>query len=78
MAGDAGAVPWCETCNRFYNSNNVAPDGTCVRCGRFIATPADEEQAEKAPGTPWHFWLFVVALALYLGWRFVQVLGWLF
>lgn len=69
-------MPWCETCNRFYNPNNVAPDGTCVRCGRFIADPADEEVAEQ-PKTPWHFWLMVIALVIYLGWRFVQLVGWL-
>lgn len=70
-------MPWCETCNRFYNPNNVAPDGTCVRCGRFIADPADEEAAEL-PKTPWHFWMMVIALVIYLGWRLLQLIGWLF
>ena len=70
-------MPWCETCNRFYNPNNVAPDGTCTRCGRFIADPADEEDAEDTK-IPWHFWVFVVALVVYIGWRLVQLIGWLF
>jgi hypothetical protein len=27
---------------------------------------------------PWHFWLLVIALAIYLGWRVVQLVLWLF
>lgn len=26
---------------------------------------------------PWHFWLLLAALTIYLGWRFVQLVGWL-
>jgi hypothetical protein len=26
---------------------------------------------------PWHFWLLVAALVVYLGWRLVQGIGWL-
>jgi len=69
-------VPWCETCSRFYNSNNVAPDGTCVTCGRFIADPAEVEE-QQAGKVPWHFWILVVALVLYIGWRLVQLVQWL-
>ena len=74
--GECCPVPWCETCERFYNPGSVAPDGTCVRCGRFIAEPPDPG-AEVAK-IPWHFWLLVVALVVYLGWRFIELLGWLF
>ena len=65
-------MPWCETCDRFYNPSSVAPDGTCLRCGRFIAEP-DESESTKAP---WHFWVLVVALVAYLGWRLVEVIIW--
>jgi hypothetical protein len=27
---------------------------------------------------PWHFWILILAAALYLGWRLVQGVGWLF
>lgn len=74
-SGDAGRVPWCETCSRFYNPNSIAPDGTCVKCGDHIADPPspDDEQTK----VPWHFWILVVALVIYLGWRAVQMIGWL-
>ena len=68
--GEGVAVPWCETCDRFYNPNNVAPDGTCVKCGRFIADAPDPESEDAK--VPWHFWLLVAALVIYLGWRLVQ------
>ena len=74
MAEKGVAVPWCETCSRFYNPNSVAPDGTCVKCGAFIADPPDPDT--EAGKIPWHFWLLVAALVLYLGWRLIQVVIW--
>lgn len=68
-------MPWCESCSRFYNPRSVAPDGTCMTCGAFIAEPSDPD-AEPAK-IPWHFWVLVVALVLYLGWRLVEVVIWL-
>lgn len=68
-------MPWCETCDRFYNPRSVAPDGTCTTCGQFIAEPnGDDDEDSKVP---WHFKLMVVALVLYLGWRLVQTVIWL-
>ena len=68
-------MPWCETCDRFYNPKSLAPDGTCKTCGRFIAT-ADDAEADDTK-IPWHFWLLVIALVIYLGWRLVQLIQWL-
>jgi hypothetical protein len=68
-------VPWCETCDRFYNPSSLAPDGTCSKCGRFIADPADE--AEDEAKIPWHFWVLVAALVVYLGWRLAEFIAWL-
>ena len=67
-------MPWCETCDRFYNPGSVAPDGTCVTCGRFIAEADDEEQ--EGSSAPWHFWVLVAALVAYLGWRLIEVVIW--
>ncbi len=67
-------MPWCETCDRFYNPSSVAPDGTCVSCGRFIAEPDDAD--EERGRAPWHFWVLVAALVAYLGWRLIQVIIW--
>lgn len=69
-------MPWCDHCDRFYNPGNVAPDGTCVRCGAFLGH--DDAEAEERGKAPWHFWLLVVALVAYLGWRLVQVIIWAF
>src|SRR5689334_3219053 len=48
----------------------MPPDGTCPTCGRVIAEPPDDS-------IPWHFWLLAVAVIVYLGWRYVQLLQWL-
>lgn len=66
-------MPWCETCDRFYNKSHVAPDGTCLTCGGFIADDSEDEGST----IPWHFWLLVVGLVLYLGWRLVDFIIWL-
>lgn len=45
----------------------------CWRCGEALPPP------ERAPGeeiddrVPWHFKLMVVALVVYLGWRFIEL-----
>ena len=67
-------MPWCENCQRHYNPKSLAPDGTCMTCGAFIADEADQKDDERAP---WHFWLLVGALVIYLGWRLIQLIVWL-
>lgn len=61
-------MPWCEACTRFYNPNTVHADGTCPNCGAKLAEPAERQ------GAPWHFWLLTGALAIYLGWRLIQLI----
>ena len=68
-------MPWCETCSRFYNPNSIAPDGTCVKCGQLIADPRSPD--DEPTKVPWHFWILVVALVVYLGWRFAQLVSWI-
>jgi len=45
-------------------------DGTCPKC----ATTVDHapKPATEGESAPWHFKLMVVALVVYLGWRFVE------
>jgi len=70
-------MPWCDTCDKFYNPNSMAPDGTCMKCGSFIASPADEKDAdEEDKKVPWHFKLLLVALVIYLGFRLIQGIVW--
>ena len=64
-------MPWCEDCAKFWNPPSMPPDGTCPTCGRVIAEMPDTK-------VPWHFWVLVVALVLYLGWRLIQLFQWLF
>jgi hypothetical protein len=62
-------------------------DGTCPTCGRLVETPTRQPitaknidlrklaagEGEEQSKTPWHFKLLMVLLALYLGWRIVQL-----
>jgi hypothetical protein len=76
-------MPWCETCSRFLNPNTLQPDGSCPTCGRVVADPADAPAAgggggeAEQPKAPWHFKLLLVLVVVYLGWRLVQILGWI-
>ncbi len=67
-------VPWCEDCSRFYNPNTLTPEGDCPD-GHHVA--AGDENARSST-VPWHFWALVIALVLYLGWRLIQGIAWLF
>ena len=70
-------MPWCETCDRFYNPNTLLPDGSCPTCGRVVApaTAADAE-VDEDHGAPWHFKVLIAVTAVYLGYRLFQGLVW--
>lgn len=84
-------MPWCEGCARFLNPNTLRTDGACPACGHKVAEPPDppdaaepaESQATASlpatavdvPKAPWHFKLLVLATAVYLGWRFVELIA---
>lgn len=70
-------MPWCDTCDRFYNPNTLRPDGSCPTCGRVVA-PTQEADVARAveAGAPWHFKLLVAATAAYLGYRLFQGIVW--
>lgn len=63
-------MPWCDECSRFYNPNTLTADGDCPD-GHQVA----EASTEQAVKVPWHFWVMLAALGLYLGWRVVQGVG---
>jgi len=71
-------MPWCEQCDKFYNPNSMAPDGTCMKCGSFIANPDDEKEkaGRRASKAPWHFWVLVIVLVIYLSYRLIQGIVW--
>ena len=67
-------MPWCEDCAKYYTPNSVRDDGTCPTCGRVLHAP-DGSTAPRVDdeAAPWHFKLMVVLVAVYLGWRLVQL-----
>lgn len=74
-------MPWCAECSRFLSPSTVRADGTCPACGRTVeqgsvATKAAEHEEEPLPPVPWHLKLLAVAIALYLGYRLFQGIGW--
>ena len=70
-------MPYCEPCSRFYNPNSLADDD-CPDCGRALATGEVATAAASAGvhRVPWHFWLLLGALVIYLGWRLIQGIAW--
>lgn len=66
-------MPFCEPCHRFFNPNTLNADGTCPTCGTQLAEP----RPIGVRAVPWHFWLLLAALAIYLGWRAVEGVMWL-
>jgi hypothetical protein len=81
-------MPWCEDCAKYWTPAAMNDDGTCPTCGRLVEAPvrtpitaknlnlrklAAGAEGEEAARAPWHFKLMMVLLALYLGWRIVQL-----
>jgi hypothetical protein len=88
---DNGVVPWCEHCSRYLSPSTVLVDGNCPACGRPVdpgrahapdagatAAAGADAKADEAPlPIPWHLKLLAGALAVYLGYRFMQMGEWL-
>lgn len=75
-------MPWCVSCNKFLTPSTVRPDATCPKCGNIVEKgliPGMTRPANEAPtGVPWHLKLLMSGVALYLGWRFLQMGDWIF
>jgi len=70
-------MPWCEACSRFWTQPSMTPAGECPQCGAELKNPAGIDRVGvEDTRAPWHFKLLVAAVVLYLGWRLVQILGW--
>ena len=72
-------MPWCESCSKYLTPKALEIDGTCPTCGSSVAEI--EQCAEEVvvdEGTPWHFKLLIGAVVVYLTWRAVQMISWLF
>ncbi|MGD9703081.1 MAG: hypothetical protein AB7Q42_15535 [Acidimicrobiia bacterium] len=76
-------MPWCEECAKYWAPSAMREDGTCPTCGRSVEAPATPVTAKnldirklaggESASAPWHFKLLMVLLALYLGWRIVDL-----
>ena len=63
-------MPWCDLCAKYLAPNAVSVVGTCPTCGKKVTgTDGQEVRSQKVP---WHFWVFVSAAFIYLGWRLIQ------
>jgi hypothetical protein len=73
-------MPWCVDCDRYLAPSAVTRDGACPTCGRpvevgDVAKATGEE--EPLPPVPWHLKLLALAVAIYLTFRLIQVIGWI-
>ncbi len=67
-------MPWCDECQKYWTPTAMTPEGRCPTCGRDLDAVIRETEEKLADEkAPWHFKLLVVALVVYLGWRFVQI-----
>lgn len=61
-------MPWCDDCDHFYTPSTLTESGQCPQGHQVV----DPEALEDDTKMPWHFWLLLVALVGYLGWRLIQ------
>jgi len=68
-------MPWCEDCSKYWAPSTMTTDGRCPTCGRELEAPQqrDDEGEDGDEKAPWHFKLLIVALVVYLVWRFYQL-----
>ncbi|MCP3936367.1 MAG: hypothetical protein GY708_13455 [Actinomycetia bacterium] len=74
-------MAWCDECDRYVTPTSVTNDGTCPFCDSgtvLVDKPAPAADRLAQPRAPWHFKLIVALTALYLLWRLVQFVIWLF
>lgn len=57
-----------------HSPNALTAEQTCATCENVV--DMDDVKAAVGAKPPWHFWLMVVALVAYLGWRAVEAVLW--
>ena len=70
-------MPWCDTCDVYLAPNTVDAEGACPTCGDTVDQADRVQAASPEEAVPWHFWVVVVAVVAYLGWRLIDGIGWL-
>ena len=66
-------MPWCEDCAKYWAPATMTPDGRCPTCGGELDAPPQREENQAIEKAPWHFKLMIVALVVYLVWRFYEM-----
>ncbi len=61
-------MPWCDSCDRHVEPDELTEDGDCPQCGDTL---------REHRKFPWHFKLFFYATVVYLGYRAYQGIEWL-
>jgi len=69
-------MPWCEPCEKSWTPTSLNADGTCPQCGRPVEGGGHVDDVEKRK-VPWHFWLMVGVISVYLTYRLIQLVLWL-
>ena len=67
-------MPWCDHCDQYRAPTALNEDGTCPTCNNEVDT--EDMKVSVRARAPWHFWVMVAALVLYLGWRAVEGVVW--
>ena len=68
-------MPWCDSCDEYRAPNALTTDGQCAVCEGDVDTA--DLKSPNPTKAPWHFWLMVIALVVYLGWRLIEGVVWL-
>lgn len=63
-------MPWCDDCQKYWAPSSMNADGSCPRCGADLDTPPLAARSDADERAPWHFKLMIVALVVYLVYRF--------
>jgi hypothetical protein len=68
-------MPWCEDCSKYWAPSAMTPEGRCPTCDRDLEAtePEPEGESKARDRAPWHFKLMIVALVVYLVWRFYEI-----
>ncbi len=71
-------MPWCDSCSEYHAPTALA-EGACPTCGGDVSeAPSTAPKENVGASAPWHFWVVVVLLAMYLTWRIVVFVIWIF
>jgi hypothetical protein len=69
-------MPWCDNCDAYQAPNALKDDGTCPTCAGPVDTADMKVKKKRSGRAPWHFWLMVIVLVVYLGYRLIQGIIW--